>query len=347
MKTKCQDGTARQDGAPRESALFERSQVAAVAFDTRRHDLKHAQIILSQLLTPPAPVAFRDVVARYIAEHVEVRQRPRTADRTRITLRRLVAQLGDIPIHEIGNAHAIATHRRRPKASAGLEVAILRAVLNKARKWGLRGEHDIDPALCKDLSRPRTAVVIGDDAERWLRALDDLDARAFPCDRLKSTTECLRFLMATGLRRDEARVLTWDRVAADCSSCYLDESKTGPRHVVFGAMVRAQLAALKQRRVGRYVFPGRDGRSPVGARTVQVAMREAAKIAGLHGVVVHSLRHSAATRAMQLRIPARVIQEAFGWSTERQIKRYQHVQADDLRAAMDEVAIIVKDGGHG
>ncbi len=321
--------------------------VATVAVD-RRYDPRNAQVVLSQLqalLAPPPPIAMRDAVARYIDEHADTAWKPATVYLRRLHFGYLCEWFGNRNLAEVGQAEAVTVYRKMPRSSASQIVCAIRALLKWAKKRGLiANDCDIDPKLASVYSKPRTTVVLGDDALRLLDAFDELDARDFPRDRLKSATQCLRFLLGTGLRLDEARCLTWDRIASDCSSLYLDDSKTGPRHVVLGSSVRAMLGALRQSRTCAYVFVGRDGRSCVGKRTVQVAMREAAALAGLHGVVVHTTRHSAATRAIQLGIHTRVIQEALGWKTARELGRYAHVAANDVRAAMDAVSLVVKDG---
>lgn len=355
MGRSAKEGDEAQDRAARFSTTLLRrelefsSAAKQVVLDPGRHDLRHAQVQLAlanlaSLVAPADPVPTRDVVARYIAEHVEVDLKPNTVARVLLACRRISASIGGIPIHEVCRLHALAFYKKHPRPTASLTVNTLCRVLNLAKKWGLRGEHDIERALSRPWSKPRTTVIVGDDVLRLLRGLDEIDEREFPKNRLESATAVLRFLLGTGLRISEACRLTWDRVASDCATIYLDDSKTGARHVVMGKYPRALLAARKQSKCSRFVFPGRDGLSAVGRRTVLGVLKEAARLAGLDGCVVHTLRHSWATRALQLGVHNRLVQEALGWSSERELKRYAHVQADDLRDACDRVSVIVKGG---
>lgn len=373
MRRNAKDGTARQDGAqnrasrsPHKTAcaessanpngvhtsfnhedLVQRSPVCGlpaveqVVLDPKMHSLRHAQLALSQLLTPAPSVAFRDAAAAFLDER-ELVIAGTTAYQYRLALGRCCELFGDVPTCDVGQAQALLVYRTfRSKTTASKTVNHLRAVLRWARRRGWTSAVDIDPKLAKIHHKPRATVVLGRDAEAFFAACDEYDRTAHR-ETCEAATAVLRFLMATGWRVGETCALAWPNLSEDCSTAYLEECKTGPCHKIVGVEARAFLAARRLVKRSHWVFPGSDPRSHVAVRTVQKTMRKVAQMAGLVNVVPHTARHSAATRAMRLRLPTRVVQEVFGWTSEAMFRRYAHIAAEDVRDAADAISVVVK-----
>ena len=145
--------------------------------------------------------------------------------------------------------------------------------------------------------------------------------------------DLVRFLRATGWRRDEGRLLQWAAVDLEGGTIRLEaaHSKSGdPRVFPFGlapslkALIEVRWAA----RHGLYVFH-RDGQ-PLGVGAVRSAWKRATKRAGVPGRLVHDLRRSAARDFRRAGVSEGVVMKLCGWETRSMFDRYNIINEEDL-----------------
>ena len=179
----------------------------------------------------------------------------------------------------------------------------------------------------------------------------------------------LSLILGTGLRRGEALALRWAHVDLDTGTARVHGSlvRRDGRLVVSTpktaasrrtvALSPAMVALLQRWRTtqtteqqtagnlwqgdgtGRdYVFTTALG-GPVEPQNVLRTVRTAATVAGLHGVTVHSLRHTYATTALLNGIPLKVVSSNLGHaSIQVTADIYGHVTDDAAQAAAAIVA---------
>jgi integrase len=134
----------------------------------------------------------------------------------------------------------------------------------------------------------------------------------------------------------EAVKLTWDRVDLDRRTIFVDKGKTkaATRKVPLTSRVVAVLTGLKaKRREGvAFVFTRYKGKQPL---TVGWASHEFGRIAKLlelpKGAVMHSLRHSFASRLGNKGCATADLMTLCGWESPSIAKRYTHL--NDARMA--------------
>ena len=103
--------------------------------------------------------------------------------------------------------------------------------------------------------------------------------------------------MLTGCRRNEILGLQWEDLDFDAGEMRLADSKTGARVAPMPPAAKV-LAGLTRVEGDPWVFPGR--KTGTGQRNINDSWDRVRKRAGLHGVRLHDLRHSYASRALAL-----------------------------------------------
>lgn len=145
----------------------------------------------------------------------------------------------------------------------------------------------------------------------------------------------VRFLLLTGCRVSEVLRLRWADIDFGRGLLLLPVSKTGRRAVVLSGAALEILEAQPREVGSEYVFPGRDG----GARAdIKRPWAAICAHAGLDGLRIHDLRHSAASFAAGAGMSLPVIGALLGHSQPATTARYAHLANDPVRAAADAIA---------
>lgn len=167
------------------------------------------------------------------------------------------------------------------------------------------------------------------------RALDVEQGRriAAACKNFGPLVETLvlTFLYA-GLRRNEARLLEWRHVESEAT--WLKFEGKGQRQRVVPVHPRLRDALLfwaGQCPDPQWLFPSPRGiGKPMGEthlRLIVVAVGETAGIQELHP---HALRHTFATRLVELGVHLRTIQESLGHADPKSTSIYTHVRPPEM-----------------
>ena len=278
-----------------------------------------------------------EFAGRYMAEHVEVRCKPRTAAAVRAALRtHVLPALGRVPLASLERAQVAALHRglHETPAAANAALRVLSSMFEAAGDRGLVAE-GTNP--CRGVAqyprRRRERFLTEAEFERLGCALDALEAEggASAC-----AAAALRLLMLTGCRKSEVLSLRWEDVALGESELRLADSKTGARVVSLPPAAVELLAALPRLPGNPWVIPGRKP----GARLsgLDHAWRKVRARAGLEDVRVHDLRHSYASRALALGENLTMIGKLLGHSHIQTTARYAHLARDTVREAAERIA---------
>lgn len=162
----------------------------------------------------------------------------------------------------------------------------------------------------------------------------------------------------TGLRLGELCALKWENIDLE-SKCFkikysmtlirdfegakktklvIDEPKTdkSKRLLPLPDFLCAILERLKTESAGGFVFTMKNGK-PVQPRTLQYIYKRLLSAAGINYRNFHSLRHTFATRAIELGIDIKTISEALGHSNSNiTINRYTHSLMEQKKKMMYE-----------
>jgi integrase len=279
-----------------------------------------------------------DWIERWAISALEASDRkPATKQRYRDIARKHLCPppLGNLSLSKLRKSHVdalVVTLRREGLADASVRFAytVLRAVLADAVADRLIADNAAARA-----ERPRVA-------RRESRHLSAGDvAKVLTAAAPERYARVLMLIAATGLRRGEALALSRDRVELDGGALKviatanivdgqleISEPKSGrsrrtmPLSQAMVGLLKAQRAAqaAERLRAGEawtdtgLVFTDEFG-GPVNPRAILRAMQRSAARAGIDGVGVHTLRHSAAVQWLESGVHIKAVADLLGHSS--------------------------------
>lgn len=236
------------------------------------------------------------------------------------------------------------------------EVSALGAALSKAVEWEILEAHPLKGLKPLIVDRRRKVRYLTDAEDRRLRralkAREDAMREARrrfnkwrsergydPQPDFGTFTDHLRpavlVLMNTGMRRGELFNLTWDNVNFRQRHVTLENTKSDQtRHVPMNKECYDTLQAWRaqQPKLGRYVFPSRDGEPMNNFRKSWTAILKAAKITGFR---LHDLRHNFASQLVMQGVSLYVVKALLGHSSIDVTERYAHLAPDKKHEAVN------------
>jgi integrase len=224
----------------------------------------------------------------------------------------------------------------------------------------VRADQGIKPgSIHTELGHLRSALKFGVDVRMIDRAPRVwIPPKPAPKERYLDRTEIVRLLdaahaahialamhllLATGARVGAVLDLTWDRVDLDRGQINyrLDDAVTrkGRAVVPVNAGLRAALSTAREAALSDHVVEYAGGR----VASIRKGFANACDRAGLDGVTIHTLRHTAAVHMAEAGIPMPKIAQMLGHSntatTERVYARYAPDHMQDAADVLDFVKI--------
>lgn len=227
---------------------------------------------------------------------------------------------------------------------------VLRIALSDAKRDGLIARNPMDDMHQPKVERKEAVFLSPADTRRVLEASEGSRYHAV-----------LSTIAALGLRKGEALALTWDDVDLDAGTLrvrgtlsridkrlVVTEPKTAKSRrtlalspgMVFLLSVHRDLQQIERERAGNqwvesgHVFTTELG-GPLEPSNVLRALKAAAEKAGVEGVTVHTLRHSAATTMLEAGVNLKAVSDLLGHADIRiTADVYGHVSPELAREAM-------------
>lgn len=200
-------------------------------------------------------------------------------------------------------------------------LVLLRAALRLAAREGYLHHNPADGVAFVDGEAERDRIISTEEyAKLW--ALADAD---------------MRIALALGwwcaLRRTEISELTWDRVDLKARLIHLRniDTKSGAARDVPMPKEVAKLLKEHPRSIGGFVIS-------LQPDSITRIFRRLCRKAGIPHANFHDTRHSAATRLRKANVDMVTVKKLGGWKDWASMERYQSVDHDDLREAMDKAA---------
>jgi integrase len=221
------------------------------------------------------------------------------------------------------------------KLESGLAPATvekIRITLNRsfelAAKWDIAGGQ-INPV--KGVARRR----YNNARQRYLSA--DQAKRLHAAVKASSNAQ-LRFivglLLLTGARKSELLFAKWEHVEVERKAWYIPDTKTGkPRHVPLSQAAIDLINALPKFEKCAWVIPNPETKEPFVS--IKRAWDTARTEAGLAGLRLHDLRHSAASFMINAGIDLYAVGRILGHADHQSTMRYSHLANDTLLKAVE------------
>ena len=277
---------------------------------------------------------------RYLQEHVEVHNKPRTAKQARrIVETKIKPKLGRRKVEGLTRPDVMHFHSSmaRTPREANHALAILSKIMSLAEAWSLRsGGSNPCMHVKRYRENKRERFLSSSEFQALGQALADADRTSTEAWQVTAT---VRLLILTGARLSEICELAWDQVDLDAGLIRMPETKTGSRVIYVTAPVAEALAGLPRSEDVPWVVSGiKEPSKPLSIATVEHGWRRIKKQAKIPDVRLHDLRHSHASVAASAGLSLPVIGKILGHNTPTTTARYAHLADDPVRRAAEAVS---------
>lgn len=159
---------------------------------------------------------------------------------------------------------------------------------------------------------------------RWLTDEEEARLRAVLGER---EWPKVSFALNTGFRQANQFGLPWSDVNFETGAVTARGSKSGDTyHVPMNHELRELLRGLESRLKSAWVFPSRNGKSPLNATNYMYRVFASALTrAAIANFRWHDLRHTFASRLVMAGVDLSTVRELMGHKTIRMTQRYAHV----------------------
>ncbi|MHC1788587.1 tyrosine-type recombinase/integrase [Solidesulfovibrio sp.] len=232
-------------------------------------------------------------------------------------------RLDRITLKHVDALKAACRRAKLSDSTINIYVRHARAVLAKAVEWGDIPLNPLRQAKAERVERrPPKALDAGDIQKLFLK-MDDPDLRSL-----------VAAYLATGRRRGELLLLTWDKVDLETGRYYVSRTKTNlSAWYPINATFRAVLDAIPGARRGR-VWKRWDHKD-----TITHMVKEALVAAGLGQHRLHDFRHTFARLFLEAGGALRTLQDLLGHTEYRTTEIYASLSPNHLAAEIERVKL--------
>jgi integrase len=290
-------------------------------------------------MKPEANMTFEELTEWYLG--LEKVKATKSCWRIRIGLKNFNAYCGQILVGQIKPVDLENYQAKRKAAGASdgtvdKEITMVQTMINKAFDNDIVGGDTV-----KIFKRVKNLLRRGANARDRILSLEEFHELMKNLPLHTSAIVATGFY--TGMRRGEILALTWDKVDLKNRVIRLQAEDTKdkePRSVPIVEELAAILETLPRAIHDNHVFLYKG--KPV--RDIRTALKDGcdkANIAYGHkersGFVFHDLRHSFNTHMRRAGVPESVIMKMTGHSTRQMFDRYNTVDMEDARQAVDQL----------
>lgn len=279
---------------------------------------------------------FGDVLDDFL-RYADAKKAPRTAaDYRDRASRHIRPTFGEKALKAIKRSEIERWHEERSSTprTANYALAIMVAVFSYAVRMKIIADAE-HPArgIEKFGENKRTRYLDLDELAEFGKALATLEA-----ERKVSpwAAAALRLLVLTGARSGEILSLRWSFVDVPGAALRLPTSKTGAKTIKLSGAAVTVLQSIPRVDGVEWVIAGR--RHGEAMTSLQRPFGAVCEKAGIVGLRVHDLRHSAASIATSAGVGLAVVGALLGQSQAWTTQRYSHVHDDAERGAAEAIA---------
>ncbi len=148
----------------------------------------------------------------------------------------------------------------------------------------------------------------------------------------------LKFLLLTGLRLGETKMLKWEDFGADGAiHIRMGNAKSKKsRYVQLNSMAKDVLKDLERGKINPYIFPG--GKAGSHIISPKKLFNTVKRKAAMEDICIHTLRHTFATLSISAGTDLYVVQSQHGHASYKTTQRYADIAPQRIKAATESVA---------
>lgn len=233
--------------------------------------------------------------------------------------------IADKPLEQLTKADVLEYKEKRSPCVSGSTIRLELQLLSRFLRWA-KDERDID---CEDVVKSVKLPAAGKAREKTVepielqRIIDNAPERA---------RDFLALAYETAMRRNELLAVTPAMIDFKTRVIHLTDDQT-KNHTARGVPLTKKAVEILTR-----LCDGKDKHarlfnySPYG---ITQAFRKAARKAGVLGVCLHSLRHSAITNAAEKGLSIMQLQVVSGHKDIKMLARYTHIKASNVANLLD------------
>ncbi|SDE64647.1 tyrosine-type recombinase/integrase [Rhodospira trueperi] len=293
-----------------------------------------------KLAVREAPI-MEELWARYEADHLPRKKQSSQSDDRQKWSAYIAPRLARKKVHLVGRDDIFGLHKEmadRPY-QANRVLALLSKLFNLAERWDMRPDGS-NP--CRHVPRykeqSRERYLTADELGRLGEALDaGLEAQT----ETPHMVAAIKLLLLTGARLNEILTAEWAWVDIDRRIIALPDSKTGRKPLYLSTAAVEVLHELKRlsKPETRFVIEGRFAGQPL--TNLSKPWKRICERAGIEGVRLHDLRHTAASIGVAQGMNLPVIGRLLGHTQASTTHRYAHVDIDPALAAADRIGAVI------
>lgn len=304
---------------------------------------KAAQRLRSEVVMGGDPAATKAAVkavplyAELAAMHMtDAETHQRSYSTTEMYMRKhIVPRWGKVRITDI-NPRAISQWlaSKREEGLAPATVVKIKAIFGRSfelgARWGVpgcEGKNPVRAVQTKPVDNARTRYLNAEEAARLIEGAGR--------SRNKLLAPIVSLLLYTGMRVSELLSARWENVDAGRRTLFVPTSKTGrSRFVPLAEAALDVIAELPRKKDAVFLFP--SPKCPgEHLTTVKHGWHTARDAAGLPGLRIHDLRHSAASFMVNSGVDLFAVGKVLGHASVQSTQRYSHLANDTLLAAVE------------
>jgi len=300
-----------------------------------RHQLDQGQDPQAHKEEQAAMPTFKDFALTEYLPYAQQHKRTAGADESKLRVH-LVPRFGTrkldtLTLRDIQLYHAEIKSTLSP-ATANRHLSLLSKLFKLAVQWGRLTKNPCQGVAKFKENNQRHRYLSADEIQRMFQAME--------AEPNKVIVGALKFLLLTGIRKEEALQATWDNVDLEQGLLFLPDTKSGrSRHVVLNPKAVAVLREQTRIPGNPYVFPGRVEGQPINNPIK--GFKRILEAAGIENLRIHDLRHSFASLAVNSGATLYDVQHLLGHASPQTTQRYAHLADERLRKVSGAVGEVV------
>lgn len=306
----------------------------------------------------------RELLQRYLVEHVEVHNKSRTQAEVRRLVEKIIEPaIGHLAVKSVTRSDIEKLHRSLGSTprQANFVLSVLSKVFNLAEHWDIRNEHSNptrgikrypENARERFLSEPELAAlgqslreaetvglpwIIKADPDRRKHVRKDASEQRTPMNPIAIAV--FKTLLLTGARLSEVLELQWVHVDQENALLALPARKGQGRkaHPVSQAAI-STISGLPRQAGSPFVFPSpTDPKRHISKEYIETCWQRLRAHAGIDDVRIHDLRHTVGTYAAQTGVNAFSVSHLLRHRNLSMTDRYVGPDQDPIRALSEAV----------